>query len=413
MAVVGITSAQTAPVELRLMWYNDGTEGEALRAVLDDFEAANPGIKVIVDTVAFADLATTLQAQVEAGTPPDMARLVDVARFAGSYLDLRPLVADAEYWDTNFPPAVLGSMRSGEDDNGLYGYPTQFTVSGPYINRTLFELAGVEVPSDVKEDVTWEEWEAAAVEVAEKTGTPYAVALDRSGHRFWTFSMSQGAEYLDADGVFTVDTPGFRSAAERLVRWHESGIMPPEIWGGAAGTFTGANEFFVNAQVVFYVSGSWQVAQFDTNIGDNFEWSAVPNPVDSAGKCMMPGGAITVAFADTAYPEEVALVMDYLASEPVLEKFSAESLFLPGQLALAEKGIEYPKQNENLNIFLAEIPSICDQAYDLQYSPYTFVLNPAIRDRLTQVITGELTLDDAIVAVQTAIDEAVAAAPAQ
>jgi hypothetical protein len=48
----------------------------------------------------------------------------------------------------------------------------------------------------------------------------------------------------------------------------------------------------------------------------------------------------------------------------------------------------------------------------LQYSPFTFVLNPEIRDRLSQVIVGELTLDQAIELIQEKIDTAVAEAAA-
>ena len=37
--------------ELRITWYDDGSEGAILRDLLDRFEADNPDIKVIIDTV--------------------------------------------------------------------------------------------------------------------------------------------------------------------------------------------------------------------------------------------------------------------------------------------------------------------------------------------------------------------------
>lgn len=403
---MALVRGQDATV-VRIMWYDDGNEGQVLRELLDAFEAANPDIRVIIDTVAYGDLHTILQAQVEAGDPPDMARITDVARFRGSYLDLRDLVEDASYWDANFPVPVMNSLRLGADDDGIYGFPTQFTVSGPFVNLTAFELAGVELPGP---EASWDDWEAAIKEVQAITGIPYGFALDRTGHRFWTFSISQGAVYTEDGGMtFTVDTPGFRAAAERLMRYHTEGFMPPDVWGGASGGYVAANEYFVNGQVVMYVSGSWQVGQF-ANLIQDFDWTPVPNPTDVGGKCMMPGGAVLVAFNGTRHPEAVARVMDYLASQDVLEEFSAQSLFLPGHLTLAEQGIEFPSNNDALNVFLSEIPDICDQAYDLQYSPYTFILNPAIRDRLSQVAAGELTLDEAIEAIQRDVDEGIAAA---
>lgn len=394
-------------VELRLVWYNDGNEGEVIRDLLDRFEADNPDIRVVMDTIPYADLHTTLQAQVEAGEAPDLARVNDVARFHGQYLDLTSYVADADYYTTNFPEAVLDSLRANADDNGLYGFPLQFSVTIPFINRTLFEDAGVDVPAG---DATWDEWIAAATEVAEATETPYAVAIDRTGHRFWGFSIPYGADYYNDDGSFLIDTEGFRAAAAELIRWNQEGLTPPEVWAGSGGAYVAATEYFINEQVVLYYAGTWQIQNFTNNIGDRFDWELIPNPMGPAGKTGIPGGSLFVSFAGTEHPEEVARVMDYLTSEEVLAEFSQRTLFIPGHLGLVEAGIEYPASNEALNTALGEIPEIDAQAYALQYSPFTFVLNPEIRDRLSQVIVGEITLDEAIELIQTRIDEAVAEA---
>jgi len=40
-----------AQVELRMTWYDDGSEGQVLRDLLDRFEAENPDVRVVIDTV--------------------------------------------------------------------------------------------------------------------------------------------------------------------------------------------------------------------------------------------------------------------------------------------------------------------------------------------------------------------------
>jgi ABC-type glycerol-3-phosphate transport system substrate-binding protein len=239
-------SAHGDAVELHITWYDDGTEGAVLRDLLDRFEAEHPNIKGVIDTVAYADLHTLLQAQVETGEAPDMARITFPARFLGSYLDLTPYVADPQYWLDNIPEAVLGSMQADAEDTGIYGYPTQFTVTGPFINVTLFEQAGVEIPAD---DATWEEWVAAATAVSEALSdsetTIYPVAIDRTGHRFWGPSLSRCATYINEDGTFTVDSPGFRSTAEMILGWHNDGLMPADVWGGSAGNYVPAAPYFI------------------------------------------------------------------------------------------------------------------------------------------------------------------------
>lgn len=401
------------PVELRITWYDDGNEGTVLRDLLDRFEADNPDIRVVVDTVAYNVVLEQLPLQVEAGEGPDMARVTNFDAFKGYYLDMRSLVADPAYWEASFAPAVLAALRTADDDAGaLFGFPNQFTVTGPFINRTLFEQASVAVPSDSMDAVTWEEWTAAATEVAAATGTQYAIAMDRSGHRFAGPAFSEGAVLFAEDGSVTIDTPGFRSMAELLVQWHTAGVTPAEVWIGSGGSYAAAADFFINGQLVMYMSGSWQIGRFSNDIGDAFDWEAVPNPTGEGGSTGMPGGTMMVAFGDTEHPAEVARVMDYLASVDALKEFTERTLFIPAHLGLGELDFQTDVEAAQaaLVTFAAEVPKLSDQAYELQFGGRAFAINNPIRDRLTQVLTGELTLDDAIARIQQDVDDALAAA---
>jgi alpha-1,4-digalacturonate transport system substrate-binding protein len=410
---VAVVRAQD-PVELRITWYDDGSEGAVLRDLLDRFEAENPDIRVVVDTVAYSVVLEQLPLQVEAGEGPDMARVTDFAAYRGEYLDLRPLVADAAYWEASFPAAVLQALRSGDEDTGIYGFPNQFTVSAPYINRTLFEQANIAVPSDENDAVTWAEWTEVTQQVAEATETPYAIGIDRSGHRLAGPLFSSGAVLFNDDGTITVDTPGFRAMSQQLLNWHSAGITPAEVWVGSGGTYAAGADFFINGQLVMYMSGSWQVGRFANDIGDAFDWDVVPNPTGEGGSTGMPGGTVMVAFADTEHPAEVARVMDYLASADALREFTERTLFIPGHLGLGE--IDYQTDSAlaeaALVDFVAEVPKLNGQAYQLQYGGQAFAINNPIRDRLTQAITGELTLDEALMRIQEDIDAALAAAAA-
>jgi alpha-1,4-digalacturonate transport system substrate-binding protein len=422
---VGAVQAQDK-IELRITWYNDGNEGEVLRAQLDQYEKDNPNIKVVIDTIAYKDLDTTLQPQVETGNAPDMARVTDVARYKGHYLDMSANMKDAKAWEAKWPAAVITWMRQNAEDKGLYGYMTQATVTGPLINRTFFEQAGVAVPSDKNPKATWQEWVDAAKAVAEKVSTPdakvYAVAIDRSGHRVWGPALSNGAVFFKRDDkgspilddkgnvLFTVDSPGFRKTAEMIVAWHKEGITPPEIWIAAGGKYASGKDAFVNGQLVLFMSGSWQVGALAKDVGTKFDWEAIPTPCGEGGCTGMPGGAAVMAFKYTKYPKEVTALMEYLSSEAVLGEFSAKTLFIPAELGLATKGVAFetdlPSAKKSLNVFLAEVPKVSDDAWVLQTAKNGFALNTGIRERLTQAITGELSLDDAIKRIQQDVDDA-------
>ncbi|MCA9998874.1 MAG: carbohydrate ABC transporter substrate-binding protein, partial [Anaerolineales bacterium] len=408
-AVAAATPVPPAePVELRMTWYSDGTEDVVMRELLDRFEAENPGITVVMDVVAYNTILENLPIQLAAGEGPDLARVTNLGGLSEFYLDISPYV-NAAYWEENFGP-FLNWVRPAGDTSGIYGMMTQLTVTGPYINKTLFDQAGVEVPTG---NVTWEEWAELSRQVAEATGTDFALAMDRTGHRFAGPAISQGAMYFDADGNPVVDDEGFRAMSQMLVDWHADGTMPLDVWAGSSG-YAPANEMFVNGQVVMYMSGSWQIGQFASTIGDNFDWQVVPNPCGPAACTGMPGGAALVPIKDTEHPAEVARVMDFLAQEDVLREFSARTLFIPGHLGLAASGVEYDTDlaaaSNALSVFVSQVGELSPVAFDLQAYPFNFAIFNATRDRLTQVILGELTLDEAMVRIQEDVDQAIAEA---
>jgi alpha-1,4-digalacturonate transport system substrate-binding protein len=409
-AFVVASGMALAQVELRMTWYDDGSESQVMRELLDRFEAENPDIDVVMDVVPYSSgILQSLPLQLASGQGPDIARVTDLGGLSEFFIDLRPYLDDAAYWDANFGPFLDWMRPSGSD--AIPGFMTQLTVTGPYVNATLFEQAGVEVPTG---DTTWTEWAAITREVAEATGTPYAMAMDRTGHRLAGPAISMGAQYFDEEGYPSIDDEGFRAMAQLMVDWHADGTMIPDVWIGSAGSYVAGNEQFVNAQVVFYMSGSWQIGQFTNLIGDAFDWQAVPNPCGPQACTGMPGGAAVVGIADTDHPEEVARVLDFLAQEEQLAEFYGRTLFIPGHLGLAEAGVDFdaelPATVGALSTFASQVPKLHPTAYALQGYPYNRVVFDAVRDRLTQVFVGELSLDQAIERMQDDIDAQIAEA---
>lgn len=397
-------------VELSITWYTDGVEDVVMQDLLDTFNEENTDINVTLNNVPYNSILENLPLQLAAGEGPDIARVTDLGGLSEFYLDMTPYLEDVAYWEDNFGP-FLNWLRPAGDESGVYGFMTQLTVTGPYVNATLFEQADVELPG---EGATWADWEKATTEVAEALDIPYAMAMDRTGHRFAGPAISMGAQYFDEDGNPAIADEGFQEMAATLIRWHEEGIMPPEVWIGNAGSYAPANQEFINAQTVLYMSGSWQIGQFAENIGDAFDWVAVPNPCGSGGCSGMPGGAALVALEGTEYPAEVTRVMEYLAQEEVLGEFSARSLFIPAHAGLAEAGVDFDTDNEQakaaLGVFLGGVATLEQPAFDLQAYAFNRAIFNATTDRLTQVMVGELEFDEAMERIQSDVDSAIAEA---
>jgi alpha-1,4-digalacturonate transport system substrate-binding protein len=408
-AAMSVSLSAVAQTQLRMTWYSDGNEGEVITDIIKKFEAKNPDIKITIDQVPFKAINETLPVQLAAGEGPDMARVVDLGGVSRYMLDLRPYLKDPAYWEKNFGPFLIW-MREPGNTTAIPGYMTQLTVTGPFANKTLFEQAGVQMPGD---KASWDDWAKAAKQVADKVQAPFPIAIDRSGHRFLGMAISEGAKIFDAKGEPAVIDDGFKRAVEQVVGWHSSGVMSKELWASVSGaTYRGANDEFKNAQVALYMSGSWQIAQFDKTIGNTFDWVAVPNPCGTGGCTGMPGGAALVAIKTTKNPQAVARVMEYLSSEETLAEFDGRSLFVPGHLGLSAKGVDYPTASPlakvALGVFGKEVGKISPVAYQLQGYTYNRIIFNAVISRVGQVVAGESKVDEAYKRIESDIAQQIA-----
>lgn len=414
LLVFSVPTLAQSPVEITVMADLVDAQVTVFNDIIADFEAANPDIDVVLNVVPYETIGQTLPLQLETGVGPDIIKSTDITGLAKYYLDMRPYLPDPAYWDANFGPTIAVTNIPGSGNTALSALYSDVTVTGAFINRTLFEQAGIPVPSDSSDKVTWEEWEAAAVAVRDATGVDFAMALDRSGHRLMGPAISVGAVYLDEQGYPNLAADeGFRKFSEMFIGFHTRGSMPVDMWAGGDGAGNGRDEF-VNGNLVFYYSGNWQIGSFAENIGDAFDWEAVPAPCGAQTCTGMPGGAVFAAIAATKHPQEVSRFMDFFASEPVYREWAERTLLAPQHNALVAAGLKWDTELlqalKSLDVFAVEAGNIHPLALALLASPNVGPVYGATRDRLSQAIVGELTLDEAIERIQTDIDTGLAEA---
>ncbi len=394
--------------EIRIACYSDGNECPATLELAKRFMVANPDVKVTIDEMPYKSILESLPVQLAAGQGPDAARVTLFGTVMKYMIDLTPYLKNPAYWEASFG-AVLPWTRPPGVTTGVYGLPTQFTVTSPIVNKTLFDQAGVKLPAD---GASWDEWAIAVDKVAKATKTPYGMAFDRSGHRFAAAAISMGAKYFAADGTPAVIDDGFKAMASRFVKWNADNTVEKDVWASTGGGYRDAFEEFANAKIVMYHSGSWQLNRLQKQIGDAFEWQVVGNPCDKV--CSgMPGGAAFVAFRDSKNPKDVGRFFDFLADKPIYAEWMAMTNNIPAQAELQKGGVPYklsPAATAALKEFGANAAKVSPTGYQLSgYAQNSAIYNPTV-DRLSQVIAGQMTLDQAYARITQDVADAVAAA---
>lgn len=401
-AATALMAAGTASAdEISFLCYQNGNECDVLGAIAADFEAAT-GHTVAMEVVGYEIVRDQLENQLQTDAAPDVARVTNLGGLNQYYLDLTPHV-DAEYFESAYGAVLPWYRAPGGEDTGIYGWPTELTVTGPYINVTMFDDAGVDIPGD---GATWDEWMVALGEVQSTLGMDAAFAMDRTAHRWAGPAFSYGAAFFDDSGSPILVDDGFRTYAETFVGWHEAGLMPADGWPAGTGTaYRNAAPQFLSGAVAMHMSGSWMIGNYAENITD-FEWRAVPAPCGPGGCGAMPGGAGIVAFNSTDVPEAAAGLIAHFATEENTARFAAETSSITAHAGLQASGVDYgdadPAVAAALSTFAGSIGVAAEttpQAFTFQGYAQNFVIYGVVPDYITQVISGEMALDDALAAI--------------
>ncbi len=407
--VAGLAGQAAKAAEIRVTCYSDGNECPVTKQIAASFMKANPGAKVVIDEVPYQAIVQSLPVQLAAGKGPDIARVTLFGSVSRYFLDLRPYLKDAPFWEKTFGP-TLAWMRSSPQDKGIYGMMTQLTVTAPLVNKTLFAQAKVPMPGP---KATWDDWAAAVAKVAKATGTPYGMAWDRSGHRFAGPAISYGAKYFAADGSPAVVDAGFKAMASRFYKWNETKVVEKSVWGGQATGYKDAFADFANGKIVMYYSGSWQLTRLVKQVGKAFDWTIAANPCGPAACSGMPGGAAFVAFKGTKHPHTVARFLDYMAQPANYRLFAERTNNIPAELPLQKQKLAYnlpPAGKVAIAALLHDAATLSPIAYRLQGYKFNGTIFGATADRIGQAIAGSMTLDQAYQRITADIKTAIATA---
>jgi len=199
-AAIGVTSASAfADVELRMSWWGGNDRHQSTLEALKKFEEKNPGIIVKAEYTGWDGHTSRMTTQVAGNTEPD------VMQTNYNWLPLFSKNGDG-FYDMNqqkdalhmaaFPKSALDMTTINGKVNGL---PVSMTSRVFYFNKTMFEKAGVEYPTN------WDELMAAGKAFEKNLGADYYPLVIESRDVFAMnrsyMIQTMGKDIIDAEKV--------------------------------------------------------------------------------------------------------------------------------------------------------------------------------------------------------------------
>ncbi|MFD8304655.1 ABC transporter substrate-binding protein [Streptomyces sp. NPDC059690] len=292
------------------------------------------GVKVKLVNIPYDGYTTKLHNAAQANSLPDVAAVPALDPiWSNKLVDLSSIANNkANNINANF----LAKDSSGK----VLSIPSDVTASGLFINKSLFEKAGVSFPTSPDKTWTWTDFIKAANKVRAKTGAKYSLTFDQSPSRLRAMVYELGGKYVHADssGKFSVDA-ATKKAVNTFVGWNDDKTMPKSVWTSGADP----SAMFQSGDVVAYWSGVWQVAAFSESI-KKFDWASVPTPAEPVQASDVNSGGMMVGFNNNGAAATAAKkFMSWLYEPAHYTELCAASGFLPVESGLTPK---YPFKSE-------------------------------------------------------------------
>ncbi|MBT2472886.1 extracellular solute-binding protein [Streptomyces sp. ISL-66] len=296
--------------------------------VTGDFTAANPGVKIEVKLLPWADVDREVTKMVKAGKAPDIALMGSYSDFAAqdrlySADELLPVSAEANF----LPPlAEAGSVGST-----LYGLPFVASSRLLFYNEALFEKAGVKAPK------TWSELKAAAKALKAKgVEYPYALPLgpEEAHAEAMIWELSNGGGYADSSGNYSL------ASAQNIKTWNwvKDQLVAPGLTGPVAPSqLNRADAFaaFLRGEVGMlngYPSLYHEARAKGIGVG------TVAMPVSDTLRAGVAPPAVGVAdwmmaFKQNGHREEIGRFLEFVYADENLSDFAGRYHLLPSTVS--------------------------------------------------------------------------------
>jgi multiple sugar transport system substrate-binding protein len=312
-----------------IQWWEPEMPAGALRAIMDDFEAANPGIKVTLVSGPYSATRDQIVVGAASGTLSDVVGLdgawVNGLAKQGAIASMDSLMADAKYDQTQIADIIKVNGQSVMFPLASFVYPV-------FVNLDLAKAAGVDtLPSNRTE------FAEAAKKMTNAGNNQYGwvlpLSLQNPGgiqNDVMSWVWASGASMLK-DGKPDLENDAVVGTLEYIKSLQDAGVISPGIF---AKKEQDKVEEFVNGRVAMMVDSLAHINLIrERNPKLNFGISALPAVDGYDGKRGLPYASWGIGISNSSeHKAEAWKLVEYLMSPDVNSRLVSIANAFPGNV---------------------------------------------------------------------------------
>lgn len=311
-----------------IQWWEPELPAGSLRAIMDDFEALNPGIKVNLVSGPFSSTHDQLVTGAATGTLSDVVGLdgawVSELVDQGALLSMDDYLASGNLDRDDIAAAV-------DVDGETYMMAITTFVYYLFVNNDIVNSTGVEIPR------TRDEFISVGEQITDPSSNTYSWIFpfsllypSASQDQLMTWVWASGGRMLDENGnPNLVGNQSIIDVLQFILDSYNAGIMSPGVLSKQSQDMT---EEFASGRAAYMVNGLSLIATLrERNPELNFDVAPMPvaDGYNGVSGLMYAPWGVGVS-ASSEHPDEAWKLVEYLMSPEVNGKIAGLASGLPG-----------------------------------------------------------------------------------
>jgi multiple sugar transport system substrate-binding protein len=377
----------------------DQNQVKAIKANLKGFNAEYPNIKVNVDVTPFATYWTKLQTEASSNTLPDLFWMngPNFQLYAANK-KIEPITGEVKAGAIK----LANYSKSLDDlyayDGTQYGVPKDFDTIGVWVNKALFQQAGVALPS---KDWTWADFQKTGAEISDKLKSDgiYGAGAGMDGQTTYYDTIFQaGGSVINKAGTKSeYDTAATEQGIQFWTDLVKSGASPTM----QQLTDTTADQWFTSGKLAMYQGGSWFRSELE---GTPMEKDVVVYPLPKGKKqANVIHGVSNVVAANSKNKSAAQALQVYLASKTAQQQQGDMGAVIPAYNG-TQDAFTKSMPDADLQVFLDSVK----YAEPLPVSKNTAAWNTLETNLLPSAFDGSTPVATVLKQLATKMDAALA-----